>query len=122
MEKKPNMFRKYFFKKLNMKNSSGHDHHHNNTHLYHGSTLFSWLLKLKTKSSLYPSSSSVPPSSSFSSSSSSSSSSSRLRWKKGFSLYLWFLDSILFRIASFVESIVLVSSLAFFFLCCGCHF
>ncbi|VFQ97065.1 unnamed protein product [Cuscuta campestris] len=34
----------------------------------------------------------------------------------------WFLDGVLFRFVSFVEAVVLVSRLAFFFLCCGCRF
>ncbi|WOG89693.1 hypothetical protein DCAR_0208931 [Daucus carota subsp. sativus] len=50
----------------------------------------------------------------FSKSSSSSSSSS------GFHSRI--VDSILFKIASGFESVVLVSAVCFFFLCCGCHF
>lgn len=44
-------------------------------------------------------------------------------WKKK-SLYRlrnWFVDSFLFKIASLFEAITLVSTLAFFFFCCGCH-
>lgn len=51
-----------------------------------------------------------------------------LRWKKkwtSFSLlphFHWLLDNFLFKIVSVFEGFVLVSTLCFFFLCCGCHF
>ncbi|XP_074334738.1 uncharacterized protein LOC141672135 [Apium graveolens] len=48
------------------------------------------------------------------SSSSSSSSYSRLP--------SWFVNDFLFKIVSVFEGVVLVSTLCFFFLCCGCHF
>ncbi|KAL7142519.1 hypothetical protein ABFS83_08G128700 [Erythranthe nasuta] len=51
-----------------------------------------------------------------------SSRSDGFRWKKRFNLYHWIVDSLLFRIVSVLEAVVLVSRLCFFFLCCGCHF
>ncbi|KAL7089327.1 hypothetical protein ACP275_13G180600 [Erythranthe tilingii] len=45
-----------------------------------------------------------------------------LRWKKRFNLHLWFVDGFLFKIVSIFEAVFLVSTLCFFFLCCGCHF
>ncbi|CAN4076993.1 unnamed protein product [Withania somnifera] len=43
-------------------------------------------------------------------------------WKKSLNkLSHWFVDSFLFKIASVFEAIALVSTLAFFFFCCGCH-
>ncbi|KAI5670825.1 hypothetical protein M9H77_11189 [Catharanthus roseus] len=47
--------------------------------------------------------------------------SSGLRWKRKFTLHLWFIDGFLFKIVSVLEAIVLVSTLCVFFLCCGCH-
>ncbi|RID45181.1 hypothetical protein BRARA_I01926 [Brassica rapa] len=44
-----------------------------------------------------------------------------LKWKR-LNLKLSFLDSLRFRIMSIIEAMVLVSKLAFFFLCCGCKF
>ncbi|PON31344.1 hypothetical protein TorRG33x02_358000 [Trema orientale] len=32
------------------------------------------------------------------------------------------LDDVVFKILYVVEAVVLVSTLCFFFLCCGCHF
>ncbi|KAI4385084.1 hypothetical protein MLD38_003146 [Melastoma candidum] len=32
------------------------------------------------------------------------------------------MDGVVFRILSVVEVVVLVSTLCFFYLCCGCHF
>ncbi|XP_054793261.1 uncharacterized protein LOC129298843 [Prosopis cineraria] len=32
------------------------------------------------------------------------------------------MDTVVFKILSVVEAVVLVSTLCFFFLCCGCHF
>ncbi|PIN23456.1 hypothetical protein CDL12_03832 [Handroanthus impetiginosus] len=49
-------------------------------------------------------------------------SSAGLRWKRRFNLHLWFVDDFLFKIVSVGEAIVLVSTLCFFFVCCGCHF
>ncbi|CAA3014509.1 AF211538_1Avr9 Cf-9 rapidly elicited 180, partial [Olea europaea subsp. europaea] len=49
-------------------------------------------------------------------------SSTGLRWKTRFSLRLLFVDNILFKIVSIFEAIILVATLCFFFLCCGCHF
>ncbi|KAF8043496.1 hypothetical protein BT93_A1725 [Corymbia citriodora subsp. variegata] len=50
-----------------------------------------------------------------------------IKWKGGKkSLSLGFqmavVDGVVFRIVSVVEGIVLVSTLCFFYLCCGCHF
>nr|GMD93225.1 AF211538_1 Avr9/Cf-9 rapidly elicited protein 180 [Ipomoea batatas] len=54
--------------------------------------------------------------------------SSGLRWrlktkgkKRPFKFVVWFVDSVVFKIVSFLEAVVLVSRLAFFFLFCGCH-
>nr|AAG43556.1 Avr9/Cf-9 rapidly elicited protein 180 [Nicotiana tabacum] len=49
--------------------------------------------------------------------------SSGLRWNKKslYKLHHWFVDSFLFKIVSVFEAIALVSTLAFFFFCCGCH-
>ncbi|KAF3561745.1 hypothetical protein DY000_02013509 [Brassica cretica] len=44
-----------------------------------------------------------------------------LKWKR-LNLKLSFLDSLRFRIMSIIEAMVVVSKLAFFFLCCGCKF
>ncbi|KAJ4837196.1 hypothetical protein Tsubulata_028138 [Turnera subulata] len=46
---------------------------------------------------------------------------SAFKWKR-VNLQLSFFDDVLFKIVSVLEAIVLVASLAFFFLCCGCHF
>ncbi|PWA91571.1 hypothetical protein CTI12_AA007790 [Artemisia annua] len=45
-----------------------------------------------------------------------------LRWKttKFNVVHKWFVDRFLFKIASVVEAVVLVSQLCFFYLCCGC--
>ncbi|KAK4347345.1 hypothetical protein RND71_033684 [Anisodus tanguticus] len=49
--------------------------------------------------------------------------SSGLRWKSKrlYKLRHWFVDCFLFKIVSVFEAIFLVSTLAFFYLCCGCH-
>ncbi|KAK4361310.1 hypothetical protein RND71_020262 [Anisodus tanguticus] len=49
--------------------------------------------------------------------------SSGLRWKSKrlYKLLHWFVDCFLFKIVSVFEAIFLVSTLAFFYLCCGCH-
>ena len=52
---------------------------------------------------------------------SSKSFSTGLRWKRRFTLHSWFVDVILFKIVSFFEAVVLVGTLCFFYLCCGCH-
>ncbi|XP_015574970.1 uncharacterized protein LOC8264139 [Ricinus communis] len=46
---------------------------------------------------------------------------SAFKWKR-VNLQLSFLDNLLFKIMSLLEAIVLVATLCFFFLCCGCHF
>ncbi|KAL5577193.1 hypothetical protein UlMin_018892 [Ulmus minor] len=59
------------------------------------------------------------------------SSSWRLRWKflfgsafkwKRVNLKLSFFDDVLFRVVSVFEAIVLVITVGFFYLCCGCNF
>ncbi|XP_060194464.1 uncharacterized protein LOC132623691 [Lycium barbarum] len=50
--------------------------------------------------------------------------SSGLRYKSTKRLYklrYWFVDCFLFKFVSAFEAIFLVSTLAFFYLCCGCH-
>ncbi|KAL1567467.1 hypothetical protein AAHA92_02943 [Salvia divinorum] len=53
-----------------------------------------------------------------------SKSSTGFRWKRklSFSLRVWFVDNVLFKIVSIFEAAVLVTKLCFFYLCCGCHF
>ncbi|KAK4271815.1 hypothetical protein QN277_020450 [Acacia crassicarpa] len=46
---------------------------------------------------------------------------SALRWKR-IHLPVSFMDNVVFRIVSLFEAIVLVLSLAFFYLYFGCHF
>ncbi|CAL1410537.1 unnamed protein product [Linum trigynum] len=54
----------------------------------------------------------------------------RWRWKFLTSVFKWkrvnlqisLVDDVLFKIASVLEAIVLVATLSFFYLCCGCHF
>ncbi|WCJ27372.1 hypothetical protein M5689_009120 [Euphorbia peplus] len=43
------------------------------------------------------------------------------KWKR-LNLNMSFLDTLVFKIMSVFEAIVLVGTLSFFFLCCGCHF
>ncbi|XP_015880074.2 uncharacterized protein LOC107416129 [Ziziphus jujuba] len=43
------------------------------------------------------------------------------KWKRDDS-QLNIIDGVVFKILSVVEAVVLVSTLCFFFLCCGCHF
>ncbi|KAG6387096.1 hypothetical protein SASPL_152279 [Salvia splendens] len=54
----------------------------------------------------------------------SKSSSTGFRWKRkfSFSLRVWFVDNVLFKIVSIFEAGVLVTKLCFFYFCCGCHF
>ncbi|KAK4782539.1 hypothetical protein SAY86_016641 [Trapa natans] len=45
-----------------------------------------------------------------------------MRWKKlATSIRVSIFDTVLFKIVSVVEAIALVSTLCFFYLCCGCH-
>ncbi|PIN11576.1 hypothetical protein CDL12_15818 [Handroanthus impetiginosus] len=37
-------------------------------------------------------------------------------------IQVWIVDDVIFKIVYVVEAIVLVSTLCFFYLCCGCHF
>lgn len=43
------------------------------------------------------------------------------RWKPQ-KLQTTIVDTVLFKILSLAEAVVLVSTLCFFYLCCGCHF
>ncbi|KAK9056040.1 hypothetical protein SSX86_027127 [Deinandra increscens subsp. villosa] len=43
-----------------------------------------------------------------------------LRWKAAkFNVRRWFIDRFLFKILSVFEAVVMVSTLCFFYLCCG---
>ncbi|KAK4751151.1 hypothetical protein SAY87_004633 [Trapa incisa] len=45
-----------------------------------------------------------------------------MRWKKmATSIRVSIFDTVLFKVVSVVEAIALVSTLCFFYLCCGCH-
>ncbi|ESQ39778.1 hypothetical protein EUTSA_v10001093mg [Eutrema salsugineum] len=44
-----------------------------------------------------------------------------LKWKR-LNLKMSFFETLKFRFMSIIEAMVLVSKLAFFFLCCGCRF
>jgi len=44
------------------------------------------------------------------------------RWKRLDHLQTTFMDTVVFRILSVAEAVVLVSTVCFFYLCCGCHF
>jgi hypothetical protein len=44
------------------------------------------------------------------------------KWRRMNLLQMSFLDDMIFRILSVFEAIVLVATLCFFYLCCGCHF
>ncbi|KAF5811304.1 hypothetical protein HanRHA438_Chr04g0189571 [Helianthus annuus] len=44
-----------------------------------------------------------------------------LRWKTKFNIRQWFVDRVLFKILSVFEAVVMVSTLCFFYLFCGCH-
>ncbi|CAI0451929.1 unnamed protein product [Linum tenue] len=46
---------------------------------------------------------------------------SAFKWKR-VNLQISLVDDVLFKIASVLEAIVLVATLSFFYLCCGCHF
>ncbi|XP_020210416.1 uncharacterized protein LOC109795357 [Cajanus cajan] len=43
------------------------------------------------------------------------------RWKR-LDLQTTIMDTVVFKILSVAEALVLVSTLCFFYLCCGCHF
>ncbi|KAE9614833.1 hypothetical protein Lalb_Chr04g0248851 [Lupinus albus] len=47
---------------------------------------------------------------------------SAFKWKKTLHLQTNIMDTIVFKILSFVEALVLVSTLCFFYFCCGGHF
>ncbi|KAL9419957.1 hypothetical protein AB3S75_037677 [Citrus x aurantiifolia] len=44
------------------------------------------------------------------------------KWKRSIDFQMKIIDDLVFKIMYAVEAVVLVSTLAFFFLCCGCHF
>ncbi|KAL2316815.1 hypothetical protein Fmac_030691 [Flemingia macrophylla] len=44
------------------------------------------------------------------------------RWKRVHLLQTTIMDTVVFKILSLAEALVLVSTLCFFYLCCGCHF
>ena len=46
---------------------------------------------------------------------------SALKWRR-LNLQMSFLDDVLFKVVSALEAVVLVLTLAFFYLFCGCHF
>ncbi|KAF8031099.1 hypothetical protein BT93_D0327 [Corymbia citriodora subsp. variegata] len=46
---------------------------------------------------------------------------SAFRWKR-VNIQLSFFDDVVFKLVSVLEAIVLVSTLGFFYLFCGCHF
>ncbi|KAI6703458.1 hypothetical protein NL676_012594 [Syzygium grande] len=46
---------------------------------------------------------------------------SAFRWKR-VNIQLSFFDDVVFKLVSVLEAIVLVSTLCFFYLFCGCHF
>ncbi|CAM8988246.1 unnamed protein product [Rhodiola kirilowii] len=50
------------------------------------------------------------------------STSSSFRWKRVKTIHHSFFDNVVFKIMSVCEGVVLVSTVCFFFLCCGCHF
>ncbi|KAJ4729023.1 putative Transmembrane protein [Melia azedarach] len=43
------------------------------------------------------------------------------KWKR-LDFQMTIIDDLIFKIMYVVEAVVLVSTLCFFFLCCGCHF
>jgi hypothetical protein len=47
---------------------------------------------------------------------------SAFRWKRLDHLQTTFVDTVVFKILSVAEVVVLVSTVCFFYLCCGCHF
>ncbi|KAB2026712.1 hypothetical protein ERO13_D06G205000v2 [Gossypium hirsutum] len=46
---------------------------------------------------------------------------SAFKWKRLHIHHFSFIDDLLFKIASIFEAIFLVSTLCFFYLCCGCQ-
>ncbi|KAL3741520.1 hypothetical protein ACJRO7_017053 [Eucalyptus globulus] len=46
---------------------------------------------------------------------------SAFRWKR-VNIQLSFFDDVVFKLVSILEAVVLVSSLCFFYVFCGCHF
>ncbi|XP_058745077.1 uncharacterized protein LOC131617840 [Vicia villosa] len=44
------------------------------------------------------------------------------KWKRLDNLQTTFMDTVVYRILSVAEAVVLVSTVCFFYLCCGCHF
>ncbi|XP_010522078.1 PREDICTED: uncharacterized protein LOC104800829 [Tarenaya hassleriana] len=48
-------------------------------------------------------------------------SSSAMKWKRLDFIQKGIMDNVVFRVMYVVEALVLVSTLCFFYLCCGCH-
>ncbi|KAG5235203.1 DUF561 domain-containing [Salix suchowensis] len=46
---------------------------------------------------------------------------SAFKWKR-LNIHISFFDDLIFKLVSVLEAIVLVITVCFFFLCCGCHF
>ncbi|KAK1420302.1 hypothetical protein QVD17_21797 [Tagetes erecta] len=46
---------------------------------------------------------------------------SGLRLKTKFNIREWFMDRVIFKFLSFFEAVAMVSTLCFFYLCCGGH-
>ncbi|KAB2004054.1 hypothetical protein CXB51_027807 [Gossypium anomalum] len=47
--------------------------------------------------------------------------SSAFKWKKPIDFQVKIIDNLVFRVLYVVEAVVLVSTLCFFYLCCGCN-
>jgi len=46
---------------------------------------------------------------------------SGIKWKRGLDFHLNIIDNSVFKVLYVAEAAVLVSTLCFFYLCCGCH-
>jgi len=46
---------------------------------------------------------------------------SGIKWKRGLDFHLNIIDNLVFKVLYVAEAAVLVSTLCFFCLCCGCH-
>jgi hypothetical protein len=46
---------------------------------------------------------------------------SGIKWKRGLDFQLNIIDNLVFKVLYVAEAVVLVSTLCFFYLCCGCH-
>ncbi|CAN1167247.1 hypothetical protein LINPERPRIM_LOCUS34671 [Linum perenne] len=47
---------------------------------------------------------------------------SAFKWKRVNNLQISLVDDVLFKVVSALEAVVLVATVSFFYLCCGCHF